>query len=88
MKTDTEISLKDDLLFKKIFSNQLVLEDLVNSFLDVMGIKERFYAVKCEPEATILPNTSYITSYGCTYVWRVYCRKCKCESRRKICKDS
>ena len=64
MKTDTEISLKDDLLFKKIFSNQLVLEDLVNSFLDVMGIKERFYAVKCEPEATILPNTKDIKVYA------------------------
>ena len=57
MKTDLEISLKEDLLFKKIFSNQEALEDLINSFLEVMDIKERFYAVKCEAEASILPNT-------------------------------
>ena len=55
--TNLEISLKEDLLFKKIFSNQEVLEDLINSFLDVIDIKERFYAVKCEAEASILPNT-------------------------------
>ena len=57
MKTDLNISLKEDLLFKKIFSNQEALEDLINSFLEVMDIKERFYAVNCEAEACILPNT-------------------------------
>ena len=57
MKLDLEISLKEDLLFKKIFSNQEALEDLINSFLEVMDIKERFYAVNCEAEACILPNS-------------------------------
>ena len=64
MQTDYKIDLKEDLLFKKIFSNQLVLEDLVNSFLDVKGIKERFYAVKCDAEASILPNTKDIKVYA------------------------
>ena len=56
MITDLKISLKEDLLFKKIFSNQEVLEDLVNSFLDVVNIKERFYTIK-GIEEYIWPNS-------------------------------
>ena len=57
MTNDLKICLKDDLLFKKIFSDQEVLEDLVNSFFEVMGMEERFKAVKCEAEECILPNS-------------------------------
>lgn len=56
MKLDLKISLKEDLLFKKIFSNQEVLEDLINSFLEVVNIKERFYTIK-GIEEYIWPNS-------------------------------
>ncbi len=65
LKTETEsfISLDNDLCFKFVFGKEIVLRDLLDSFLKFLRCKERFYFTKIIPESYIMPNNKVLKAY-------------------------
>lgn len=58
MKTESTITLKDDLTFKHVFSEEKYLKDFINSFFEFMGISKKVVNVQAVPEYLI--KSAYI----------------------------
>lgn len=58
MKTESIITLKNDLAFKYVFSEEKYLKDFINSFFEFMGISKKVVNVQAVPEYLI--KSAYI----------------------------
>ena len=57
MKTDVEFKgIKDDLIFKFLFSHKEILIDLINSYLNFINEDKHVYVEKIEPQKAILAD--------------------------------
>ena len=55
--------LKDDLTFKKVFSNKLIMQDLVNSFLQAINYDAHYVSSNVELQSIILPDNKFHKVY-------------------------
>ena len=56
-------TLKDDLTFKYVFSQEEILKDLINSFLDFVNIKNDFILTNIQVQNYMLPNNQNIKGF-------------------------
>ena len=56
-------TLKDDLTFKYVFSQEEILKDLINSFLEFVNIKNDFILTNIQVQNYMLPNNQNIKGF-------------------------
>ena len=57
------INLKNDDIFKYVFSYEYILRDFINSFLEYIGEKEKVYIENVIPQYYIMPEEKSIKEY-------------------------
>ena len=59
MKTDTFVSLTDDIMFKHVFSHPHVMIDLLNSFFDYIGENKKIINIRLEKDKSMHGTNIY-----------------------------
>ena len=59
MKTDTFVSLTDDIMFKHVFSHPHVMIDLLNSFFDYIGENKKIVNIRLEKDKSMHGTNIY-----------------------------
>lgn len=63
MHTEKFVNLTNNLCFKKVFSNKIILEDFINSFFKYLGKNITYEYSDIEFESAIMPHNKNIKSY-------------------------